>query len=69
MADPDLSQEITIQPPSPSSTYNLDNERLDCDNLEDMTDKWMDPNRPSFFTVLLRFFGNIFVDVFNTIFD
>ncbi|KAH8327336.1 hypothetical protein KR074_011580, partial [Drosophila pseudoananassae] len=60
MADPDLSQEVTIEPPSDITPFNLDNERLDCDDLDEMTDKWMDPHRPSFFTVILRFFGNVF---------
>lgn len=25
-----------------------------------MTERWEDPNKPAFMTVLLRFFGNIF---------
>ncbi|KAH8298401.1 hypothetical protein KR044_001948 [Drosophila immigrans] len=43
-----------------SNTLNLNNERLDCENLDEMTDRYIDPDRPSFVTVLLRFFGNIF---------
>ncbi|EDV37169.1 uncharacterized protein Dana_GF11560 [Drosophila ananassae] len=70
MADPDL--EMTVKPaPGPiggvATHYNLDNERLDCDNLDETTERYIDYNRPSFFTVIMRFFGNIFVDVFNTI--
>ncbi|KAH8404120.1 hypothetical protein KR215_010201, partial [Drosophila sulfurigaster] len=43
-----------------SNTLNLNNERLDCEHLDELTDRYIDPNRPSFVTVLLRFFGNIF---------
>ncbi|KAH8398941.1 hypothetical protein KR222_000134 [Zaprionus bogoriensis] len=67
-----------------TGTVNLENERLDCENLgtcintiisyrnytsltscdtlaiDDITMRWVDPNRPSFVTVLMRFMGNIF---------
>ncbi|XP_034476873.1 uncharacterized protein LOC117783540 [Drosophila innubila] len=52
-----------------SNTINLNNERLDCEHLDDITERWIDPNRPSFVTVLLRFFGNIFVDCFRAVFS
>ncbi|XP_017836254.1 uncharacterized protein LOC108595512 [Drosophila busckii] len=51
------------------STLGLDNERLDCEHLEDLTERWIDPHRPSFITVLMRFFGNIFVDCFLAVFS
>ncbi|XP_017018814.1 uncharacterized protein [Drosophila kikkawai] len=50
-------------------SYNLNNERLDCERIEDMTTVYDFIDRPSFVTVLLRFFGNMFVDVFRAIFD
>ncbi|XP_034109198.1 uncharacterized protein LOC133843426 [Drosophila sulfurigaster albostrigata] len=52
-----------------SNTLNLNNERLDCEHLDELTDRYIDPNRPSFVTVLLRFFGNIFVDCFRAVFS
>lgn len=54
---------------SASTTPNLDGERIDCENVEDMTMRFVDPNRPSFVTILLRFYGNIIVDCFKTILE
>ncbi|XP_068147439.1 uncharacterized protein [Drosophila tropicalis] len=71
MADPDFD-DLDVTTPSPiggSNNINLNNERLDCEHLDDITEKWVDPNRPAFVTVLFRFFGNIFVDVFRAVFS
>ncbi|XP_020803015.1 uncharacterized protein LOC110179739 [Drosophila serrata] len=48
--------------------YNLDNERLDCERIDEITTIYSYIERPSFVTVLLRFFGNMFVDIFRAIF-
>ncbi|XP_017005872.1 uncharacterized protein [Drosophila takahashii] len=71
MADPDLNDlEETVAPPIGGDiNFNLNNERLDCEHLDQMTDNWTDLQRPSFVTALLRFFGNVFVDIFNAIFS
>ncbi|XP_064536120.1 uncharacterized protein LOC135426763 [Drosophila montana] len=63
-----MDPEQTTQAIGEAHTVDLDNERLDCEHLDELTERWMDPNRPSFITVLLRFFGNIFVDCFRAIF-
>ncbi|KAH8348325.1 hypothetical protein KR084_006483 [Drosophila pseudotakahashii] len=62
MADPDLNDiEETVAPPIGGDlNFNLNNERLDCEHLDHMTDNWTDLQRPSFVTALLRFFGNVF---------
>ncbi|KAL7738385.1 hypothetical protein ACLKA6_006703 [Drosophila palustris] len=52
-----------------AQTLNLNNERLDCEHLDEITERWIDPNRPSFVTVLFRFFANIFVDCFRAVFS
>ncbi|XP_017077640.1 uncharacterized protein LOC108112321 [Drosophila eugracilis] len=54
-----------IFPPGPGAF----NQHLDCENLDQMTDNLDDIHRPSFFTTLMRFFGNIFVDMFSAIFS
>ncbi|KAH8290415.1 hypothetical protein KR054_002735, partial [Drosophila jambulina] len=43
--------------------FNLDNERLDCERIDEMTTQFTWIERPSFITVLLRFFGNMFGEV------
>ncbi|XP_023163302.1 uncharacterized protein LOC111594290 [Drosophila hydei] len=65
----DPTDEIFLNEYTGPSTVRLGTERLDCDNLDGLTEKWEDPNRPTFLTVLLRFFGNIFVDCFRAIFS
>ncbi|EDV98341.1 uncharacterized protein LOC6569167 [Drosophila grimshawi] len=62
----DFQFEITKAPGG--YTVDMDSERLDCEHIDEITERWIDPNRPSFVTVLLRFFGNIFVDCFRAIF-
>ncbi|XP_016946636.1 uncharacterized protein LOC108022288 [Drosophila biarmipes] len=71
MADPDISEiEETVAPPIGGDiNFDLNNQRLDCEHLDQMTDNWTDTQRPSFVTALLRFFGNVFVDIFNAIFS
>ncbi|XP_030566442.1 uncharacterized protein LOC115766595 [Drosophila novamexicana] len=61
--------EQTTPEVSTAHTVDLNNDRLDCEHLDELTERWVDPNRPSFITVLLRFFGNIFVDCFRAIFS
>ncbi|XP_043644367.1 uncharacterized protein LOC122613982 [Drosophila teissieri] len=68
MADP-INTDIDESgaPPIGGDTFAM-NKRLDCEHLDQMTDNWTDYQRPSFVTALLRFFGNVFVDIFNAIF-
>uniref|UniRef100_A0A6P4FHM1 Uncharacterized protein LOC108048667 n=1 Tax=Drosophila rhopaloa TaxID=1041015 RepID=A0A6P4FHM1_DRORH len=68
MADPEMNQDIGVSPMDGGTPFNL-NERLDCENLEEMTDSWTDGQRPSFVTALMRLFGNVFVDMFRAIFS
>ncbi|EDW10504.1 uncharacterized protein LOC6580766 [Drosophila mojavensis] len=65
--DPDSF--TTESPPLTSTPLDLGTERLNCANPDTMTERWEDPNKPAFMTVLLRFFGNIFVDCFRAIFE
>ncbi|XP_030387701.1 uncharacterized protein LOC115634247 [Scaptodrosophila lebanonensis] len=51
-----------------AAELNLNNERLDCENMDDVTRKVVEIIRPSFFTIVFRFFGNIVVDVVRTVF-
>ncbi|TDG49342.1 hypothetical protein AWZ03_004210 [Drosophila navojoa] len=67
--DPNLENLITEPEPEGPTVLDLGTERLNCENLDTMTERWEDPNNPSFVTVLLRFFGNIFVDCFRAIFE
>ncbi|EDW31769.1 GL10780 [Drosophila persimilis] len=69
MADPDARDAETVPPPiGGENNLNMNNERLDCENLDEMTERLINPDRPAFPSVLLRFFGNIFVDCFRAIF-
>ncbi|EDV56755.1 uncharacterized protein LOC6547879 [Drosophila erecta] len=69
MADPIINDIGESGAPSIGGDSGLNlNKRLDCEHLDQMTDNWTDYQRPSFVTVLLRFFGNVFVDIFNAIF-
>eukprot|EP00099_Drosophila_melanogaster_P026074 NP_726294.1 uncharacterized protein Dmel_CG30192 [Drosophila melanogaster] len=70
MADPSINDiDETVAPPlGGADSFDL-NKRLDCEHLDQMTDNWTDYQRPSFATELLRFFGNVFVDIFNAIFN
>lgn len=62
-------EEQEILPEHGSTPPNLEGERIDCENIEDMTMRFVDSHRPSFVTILLRFYGNIIVDCFKTIFE
>ncbi|XP_017053714.1 uncharacterized protein LOC108096538 [Drosophila ficusphila] len=67
MADPDMNEVDDSMPSGGDGTFDPNN-RLDCEHLDQMTDDWIDRQRPSFVTVLFRFFGNVFVDIFRAIF-
>ncbi|XP_017111586.1 uncharacterized protein LOC108135397 [Drosophila elegans] len=69
MADPDVNEDTVVPPIGGDNSLDMYNERLDCENLDQMTDTWTDHHRPAFFTALMRFFGNVFVDMFNAIFS
>ncbi|KAH8252354.1 hypothetical protein KR038_008262, partial [Drosophila bunnanda] len=62
MGDAEETTEAPVEAPigQVNPNYNLDNERLDCERIDEMTTRHYYVERPSFFTVLLRFFGNMF---------
>lgn len=53
-----------------STTQSIwEGERIDCENIEDVTMRMVPKDRPSFVTVLLRFYGNVIVDIIKAIFE